>query len=79
MSHVETVQVWRCGYYRCAGTESGCTNPECREARRVLDDEAEDWHPVETISHAEFLRDFGRCPTGPRGCRVAEQLTLEAK
>lgn len=83
MSHVATVEVWRCGLWGdpcppCRGTEHGCGDPECAEARRML--EARDDIPprsVIVLTHAEFLRDYGRCPTGPHGCRVAEQLTLE--
>lgn len=87
MSHVATVQVWRCGCWldpdtSCRGTEHGCADPTCSRERDFLGDwlneNGEPLRCIATLTHAEFLRDYGRCPTGPRGCRVAEQLTLEA-
>ena len=79
MSHVATVQVWRCGWYPgwCRGSEVGCDRDPQTCPAKAGTSALEGTHPKPTLTHAEFLRDYGRCPTGPHGCRVAEQLTLD--
>lgn len=86
--HVEAVTVSRCGWWRegrCAGDETGCDDDLCEQMCRRADPveemdgvTLEEWvdfpHPTE-ISHAEFLRQYGRCP---EDCRPAEQLEIEA-
>lgn len=76
MSHVAEVTVWRCGLWLegwCRGTEYGCGDSLCAEARANLEEPGLE---RTLLTHGEFLHDYGRCPTGPHGCRVAEQLPL---
>ena len=84
MSHVATVTVWRCGLWLdgwCHGTEYGCSDPLCAEAHALSAAEpcCTEWKPQEELSHRDFLSQFGRCPTGPRGCHVAVQLDALAE
>ena len=89
MPHVETVRVFRCGYYLepnirggACGDERGCalcrefdTIPSVRRSmeRSGIPPGPEGW-PIEEITHARFVQEYDRCPDG---CEVAVQLDLE--
>lgn len=60
--HVDIVLVTRCERgLDCRGTETGCREMECAGPQR------------RELTHAQFLRDYGRCPDQ---CRPAVQLDL---
>lgn len=63
MSHVEAIMISRCEGWPedCQGDENGCRHPGCP-----------DLEPLE-ISHADFLRDFDRCP---RQCGEGDQVGM---
>ena len=82
--HIRTITVYRCGWWddefgEC-GDENGCRecetwwrdDPEFRRMMCELDYGKGDWPTVE-LTHGEYIRDYGRCPST---CRVAEQGKL---